>query len=324
MRLGIMGSGDIVSSTLKMLKFLPQYKVCTLFCRKESEARGKLLAEKYSINRVYTNIEAFLRDSSFDIVYVAVVNNIHYDYVKKSLLEGKHVICEKPLTSSYQNAKELYELAKQKKCILYEMNRSVLTLNFQYIKNHVSELGNITLASTSLCHCSRRYNEYQKGNILPVFDVSKNGGALYDLGIYCIHFFVGLFGKPKSVQYISEKGYNKVDLSGILILKYSTFIATASIAKNANGPAYFTIQGDKGYIYSNTSAMYPGKTIIRLNHQEENIIAHDSKELYFSELKMLHMLFKENNIQSFEQYLQDSLICMQIIDEAIRSDSYEN
>ena len=57
---------------------------------------------------------------SVDVIYIATPNNMHYENVKMCLLAGKHVLCEKPFTTSAAQAQELYALAEEKGLFLME------------------------------------------------------------------------------------------------------------------------------------------------------------------------------------------------------------
>ena len=156
------------------------------------------------------------------------------------------------------------------------------------------------------------------------FDPKCNGGALYDFGIYCLHFIVGLFHEPAAVSYHSQKGYNGVELSGVLTLNYEDLIANIVLSKNTNAPSYFTIQGENGYLHSNSSVMFPGEVKLKLNNQEEEIIAFDSKEKIMSEWIHLEQIFRDKDKKACDKYMKDTLACIQIINEALKEEHYEN
>ncbi len=317
MKLGIMGSGDIVSSMLRLFKALDAYQCKALFCRKVSEHRGQELVKKYDIAKLYTDMDAFLMNDSFDTVYVAVINNYHYDYCKKAIIAGKNVICEKPFTVTYEQAKELIELADRHHVMIYELCRNVLTNNYASIKEHLAKIGKVSMIDASLCHYSRRYDDYKKGVIAPVFDASKAGGSLYDFGIYALHFIIGLFGEPHDVSYEAINGEDGVDLAGCLILRYTDMIANVSLSKIANAPAYFCIQGEDGYISSNSSVMYI-KEVTLSQHGNIQTIAKDDPNNIFEELIMVEKMFTSKDHGKLAKCLHDTLICIKVIDQIKR------
>lgn len=83
---------------------------------------------------------------------------------------------------------------------------------------------------------------------MPAFDPEFSGGALMDINIYNIHYVVGLFGKPKNIEYYPniEK---EIDTSGILILDYDRFKCVCVGAKDCKAPIANNIQGNNGCIY---------------------------------------------------------------------------
>ena len=69
-----------------------------------------------------------------------------------------------------------------------------------------------------------------------------------DINIYNLNFIVGLFGEPKSVKYAANFGYNGVDTSGVVLMKYDDFTATSWAAKDSESPSFVIIQGEKGWL----------------------------------------------------------------------------
>ncbi|MCI5774121.1 MAG: Gfo/Idh/MocA family oxidoreductase [Erysipelotrichaceae bacterium] len=298
---------------LELFAKLDAYQCEALFCRKVSENRGRKLVNKFGIGKLYLTIEDFLADKSFDTVYVAVINNYHYEYCKRALLAGKNVICEKPFTVTYEQALELSLIAKQYNLMIYELSRNVLTKAYSNIKTNLIKIGKVSQFTASLCHYSRRYDDYQNGIIAPVFDASKAGGALYDFGIYALHFVVGLFGKPNSVRYDDIKGIDGVDLAGTLILKYDQLIASINLSKISNAPAYFCIQGEKGYIHSNSAMMFIQEVLLCSKDHIESIATKNHNVVY-EELLEIEKMFREKDHKQLNKYIHDTLICIEIID----------
>jgi predicted dehydrogenase len=76
--------------------------------------RSKNLAEaKYPDIKTYRSFEELLNDNAIELVVVNTPSFTHFDYAKKSLLAGKHVIVEKPFTANVAEADELIALAKK-------------------------------------------------------------------------------------------------------------------------------------------------------------------------------------------------------------------
>jgi predicted dehydrogenase len=71
---------------------------------------------------------------------------------------------------------------------------------------------------------------------------------LYDINIYNLNLIIGLFGEPEDAVYMPNIGFNGIDTSGILMLQYPGFTATAFGAKDSESPCFATVQGDKGWL----------------------------------------------------------------------------
>ena len=87
----------------------------------------KALADQYGASKVYTDMEAFLRDPEVNFVYVASPTLLHYEQARRALLAGKNVICEKPFCTKVEHARELVEIAKEKKLFLVDAVPSFLS-----------------------------------------------------------------------------------------------------------------------------------------------------------------------------------------------------
>jgi predicted dehydrogenase len=89
------------------------HAVCDL-----DEKKLKSVKITYPNVRITNNYLDILNDPQVDVVSVAVPTAHHYRIVKESLLNGKHVLVEKPMTSTVEEARELVELARQKNLVL--------------------------------------------------------------------------------------------------------------------------------------------------------------------------------------------------------------
>ena len=71
---------------------------------------------------------------------------------------------------------------------------------------------------------------------------------MYDIDIYNLNLTADLFGEPEEVYYYANKGFNGIDISGVMVMRYPGFVATAAGAKDSDSPCFFQIQGEKGWI----------------------------------------------------------------------------
>lgn len=246
LKIGIIGNGGIVRSLFEEVAGKEVLTATAILVRPGSRDKGQALAQDFDIATVYTELEAFLQDESYDFVYVAVANSFHYEYTKACLEAGHHVICEKPFTETALQLAELIALAEEKGLYLFEAITLLYSPNFPKIKEALPKLGRLKLVQTNFGQYSSRYDRYLQGDVAPAFDPALGGGALRDLGIYNIHFIVALFGRPSQVTYYANRGFNGVDTSGLLVLEYTDFIATSVAAKDSASENFAILQGEAG------------------------------------------------------------------------------
>lgn len=318
MKLGIVGNGGIVTSLLDEVAaehFLDPTALCV---RPNSAAKGELLAGKYGIKTVYTDYDIFLESADCDFVYIGVINSEHYHYTKKALMAGRHVICEKPFTNTRQEAEELVAIALQKNLFLFEAITTIHSPNFQRIKEKLVTLGQIKVVQCNFSQYSSRYDRYLTGDVAPVFNPRYAGGALVDINVYNIHFVVGLFGEPEAVQYYPNRGFNGIDTSGVLIMKYPDFVVTCTGAKDSESPNHSIIQGDRGTIELPGANECRCVTISYIHGEEEAFDAQQDGRMA-CEMKAFDKIRREQDYDTCEALLNHSLQVMSVLDAAKRS-----
>ena len=107
MKLGIIGSGMIVEHLLQFVHDIDDIELVHISGTKRSEDKVKKIKEEHDFKRYSTDYEELLDDQEVDTIYVALPNHLHYEYTKKALQANKHVILEKPFTSTIEEAEEL-------------------------------------------------------------------------------------------------------------------------------------------------------------------------------------------------------------------------
>lgn len=252
MKIGTVGTGKIVEEFLDAVNEVENVECAAVYSRKEETARG--LADKYNIKRTYTNYEDLLKDEDINFIYIASPNSMHYEHAYKALQYGKNVICEKPFTSTVEEAEALIKLAKKTKLLLFEAITTLYLPNYKKIKEQLAALGELKLVQCNFSQYSSRYDKFLKGEVTNVFNPEFSGGALADINIYNLHFVIGLFGKAKEIKYTANVAGNGIDTSGIVTLRYNDFVCECTGAKDSESPSFAIIQGTKGYIKLNGQA----------------------------------------------------------------------
>ena len=316
MQIGIVGAGMTVPWFLEAAKLIPEMEVRALFARKEE--KRKEICEKYQVPVAYDSYEKLLADQSIDVLYLPVPNHLHYSFTKQALEAGKHVILEKPFTVTYEEAKKLAELARAKGLVLFEAITNQYNANYEKVRELLPGLGDVKIVQLNFSQYSSRYEAFKQGNIAPVFDAAKAGGALMDLNVYNIHFVVGLFGEPKAIHYYPnmEKG---VDTSGILVMEYPTFQCVCVAAKDCGAPLSMNIEGDKGCMFSHSNSGRFEEFSYQENKQEPihyELARRDS--IFAEELTAFTEYYVNKNQAELDRRLEHSLRVMKVLDAARR------
>lgn len=314
MRVGIVGAGMTVPWFLDAAELIDEMEIGALFARKEEKRRE--LCEKYQIPAAYDSYEGLLADESIEVLYLPVPNHLHYEFAKQALEAGKHVIMEKPFCVTYEEAREIADLAREKHLIVFEAITNQYNPNYAKVRELLPELGDIKIVQLNFSQFSSRYEAFKQGRIAPVFDVKKAGGALMDLNIYNLHFVAGLFGKPQAVYYYPNMERD-VDTSGILILEYPTFQCVLIAAKDCGAPLCVNIQGDKGFMSSPCNSGLFEEFSFQLNKQEPvRYVLSNTEQRFFDEMRAFTDYYVADNRAEFEKRLNHSLMVMEILDTA--------
>lgn len=246
MNIATIGTGSIVDAILSAINELDDVTCTAMYSRKRETAQE--LAIKYGVGTIYTDLKSLFSDTNVDLVYIASPNSMHYEQAYQALQHGKHVVCEKPFTSTLQEAETLIALAKEKNLLLFEAISNIHLPNIKVIQEQLPKLGPIKLIQCNYSQYSRKYNDLLAGETPNVFNPHFSGGALMDINIYNLHLVMNLFGSPNTVSYTANKHANGIDTSGVVVLQYPEFIAECVGAKDTNSMNFVLIQGEKGYL----------------------------------------------------------------------------
>ncbi|WP_010237365.1 Gfo/Idh/MocA family protein [Clostridium arbusti] len=305
MKIGTIGTGSIVETFLDAVKEVDNVQCTAVYSRKRET--GEALANKYDVKQVYTDYDSLLKDENVNFIYIASPNSMHYEYALKALQSSKNVICEKPFTSTIEEAKTLINLAKEKNLFLFEAITTLHLPNYIKIKEKIGSLGQLKIVQCNYSQYSSRYDKLLAGEVTNIFSPAFSGGSLADINIYNLHFVTGLFGKAKEVKYIANIAENGIDTSGIAILKYDDFICECTGAKDSKSPSFAIIQGTKGYIKLNGSANQCISFEVGIDNKIETYNEQKFSNRMVYELIDFEDTFSNNDLEKSHKLLEHSL-----------------
>ncbi|MEM6844093.1 MAG: Gfo/Idh/MocA family oxidoreductase [Bacteroidota bacterium] len=171
--------------------------------------RSEQAANAYGITRAYGSYEELLSDPTIEAVYIPLPNHVHAEWIKKAADAGKHILCEKPIALSAQEAQEAIDYAEAKGVKVMEAFMYRFHPQWQHVLEliRMREIGNVQLVQTFF-----GYNNTDPENIRNQSD--KGGGALYDIGCYAVSVSRFLLqAEPQRVlSLITEHGDFKTDV----------------------------------------------------------------------------------------------------------------
>jgi predicted dehydrogenase len=160
------------------------------------ERSKDLATQKYTGVKTYRSLDELLKDPKVELVIVNTPNTTHYEYAKKSLQAGKHVVVEKPFTVTVEQGEELIELAKKSGKLISVYHNRRFDSDYKTVRKVIQEghLGKIVEAEF-------HFDRY-KAELSPKIhkEIPETGtGSLYDLGSHLIDQALQLFGLPEAV-----------------------------------------------------------------------------------------------------------------------------
>jgi len=238
-RLGIIGTGRIASRFIPEISYVSG--VIPMAVLNPNRAEAKKFAETYNIPKYHSDLDSFLKE--VDAVYIATPHLTHYEYIKNSLLNDKHVLCEIPLVLSTDEARYLYALAEEKNLVLLEASKTAHCPAFQRLVALVKSgmIGEVIEVRSSI-------SKLLEGDTRE-FDVNQAGGCMTELSPFPLLSIVKILGKDyNNVQFFS-KMYNGVDVFTKGIISYSNAIATITLGLSVKTEGNLVVSGTKGYVY---------------------------------------------------------------------------
>ena len=208
LRYGIMSASSIAPRFIAAIRAAGAGEIVALSSRTLQKAREK--AEQWGIPRAYGSHDALLEDRDVNIVYISSINAQHYPMAKAALEHGKHVICEKPCTTSCAQTRELFALARNRGLFFMEAQKMLFLPALQEVRRRIAagDLGTVSMAEMSHSF-SAAYNTW-------MFDAEAGGGPLLSSGVYAVQLLLWLFGPIAGISGVRSTIENGVEWQYVL------------------------------------------------------------------------------------------------------------
>ena len=270
---------------------------------------GLDFGQEFGCNKIYTSLQDWASDNDVDAVYVASPNAFHAEQSELLLNAGKHVICEKPITTSADEYRRIKSIADKKGLIYIEAIIPIYNPSRTRIHSALGEIGNISMAKIDYCQRSSRYDRFMSGEHVNIFDMSLYAGTLMDLGVYCVYAAIDLFGMPNKINASANFLKNGADGSGVAIFEYDAFTACLTYSKTGQSVAPTEIVGDEGSVIMETAVYYQDAYLVK-NGQRTPLFDDLSKETLMGYEASTFCDFI--NGDHLNEYANNSEICLMV------------
>lgn len=206
---------------------------------------------RFGFKKSYLSYDELINDPEVQAVYIPLPNNLHKEWVIKSLRAGKHVLCEKPMALNADDAREMYAVARETRCILME---AFAYLHSPYMESLISDVKGGLIGEPMYVDTSFMTQGYKED-----FRLHKElgGGMIYDVGCYCTTMILSLIDSEIDyVKCVAEMTDEGVDAFAGAIIGFkngarAAFDVGMVLGKDSN--ARFDrlyVHGTKGDIHS--------------------------------------------------------------------------
>lgn len=333
---GIIGLGSIASQFAKGFKYVDNAKLLAIASKTTSKL--KKFQEDFNISNSYSfdNYESLIENDEIDIVYIAVPNSLHHEWIVKCLKNGKKVLVEKPATI---NSLEIEDIKNN-----YINNETFFNEAFMYLYHPQTkkileliksgEIGKLISMETAFGHNILTKKNFlgfkKKKKINPdnrIHNKKLGGGVILDLGCYPVSFSMLIASLVSKINYDKVKIINKkkevgstgvdVDANMEIVFEnnFKSKIASSFTQNLGNETKIFGSNGE--IIIKDTWMAQDSKIIVKkLDRKDLVINIQSNQNIYSYEIKALsqHILDKKMNIDFPGLTIEDTISNMKILD----------
>ena len=238
---GVVGCGRVASRFMPESSVVSTIRVVGAFDIDKEHALDCVRQVEDAV--VFDSFEDLL--AAVDAVYIATPHLTHYDYIKRCLEAGKHVLCETPMVLEKQQAEELYQMARERELVLMEANKTAHCPAFNHLIVMIKSglIGDVVDVNASL---SKLWDDNLS---LREFDPEQAGGSMYELGSYPLLPIVKLMGTDYEEIMFFSRVKEGVDMYTKGILRYPSAVCSFQVGLGVKTEGNLVVSGSKGYVY---------------------------------------------------------------------------
>lgn len=314
-RIGIIGSGRIASRFVPESKFVSSASVTAVYDPNKENALS--FGKKFGLDVYSEKLEDFLE--TIDAVYIASPHLTHYDYAKKSLSAGKHVLCEIPFMLSAMQARELYDYADKRNIVLLEASKTAFCPSFNHLVTLVKSgvIGDVVDVKTSL---SKMVSAPTRE-----LDKSQAGGAMNEHASLNMMAIIKILGREYEKVNFYSKIENGVDIYTKANICYPHATASMTLGIGIKTEGNMIISGTKGYVYVPAPWWLTDFFEIRYEDQTKNkkfFYSYDGDGLRYEIQEFMSMIVN-HRMSSYKLRRRESVAITEIIEKYNKSENYK-
>jgi len=244
LRIGILSTANIaVEKVIPGMRRAQRVEVAAIASRDAAAARQ--VAARLAIPRAHGSYEALLADPDIDAVYIPLPNHLHAEWTIAAVRAGKHVLCEKPLAMTSEDAQRMVGAASDAGVLLME------AFMYRHHPSWVAVADIVTSGRIGQLLAVQSWFSYFNDDAANIRNIrAYGGGALYDIGCYNVNLSRMLFGgEPTRVaSAITRDPASNVDILTSAILQFETGVATFTCSTRTETDQRVHVYGTEGRI----------------------------------------------------------------------------
>jgi D-xylose 1-dehydrogenase (NADP+, D-xylono-1,5-lactone-forming) len=278
MRLGLLSTARINELLVAGARETSDVEVVAIGSR--DRARAEAQAEQLGVPRSYGSYEELLADAELDAVYIALPNSMHVEWSLRALEAGRHVLCEKPMSRHPEDVERAFDLAERRGLVLAEAFMWRHHPQAGRMVELLDRIGELRLIRAAFSFVLDRPGDLRLSGAL-------EGGALMDVGCYCVSAVRLLAGEPAALSAQQVRGGDGVDvrLTGQLRLA-GDVLATIDCGLDMAARDELEVTGTRGVLWLD-DPWHSRNAVIELRDADGSSerIAVDARDPYACELE---------------------------------------